>query len=236
MYRKQFPRCRVDGPADPVPFGHGVWEGAVPRKCSGCAHLMEGECVRAFVQVQDVLELDYGPCCKEGPTDPVVVRSPASGQELSVPRKCATCAFLAQSDEVWGPGRCRWEQERWGRPRGLDWGTWEPERAPLGIRGWVVPEAYRLAAEQGLEAAAVKLYRASKPASTFEEARAVYAEFRGRLRELEAGELPEGPLTRQEQRERELWRARRASEYPEEKRRWEEARRAASPEEEPSGG
>jgi hypothetical protein len=126
MYRKSFPSCPVDGPIEPpVPFVHMFSRGAVPKKCSECLHLFEGECTRYIEEVQGCLTLDHGPCGIAGPTEPVMYQTEAIESKLEVPQKCATCIHAAV-DSIHGV-YCTKDRDKWGDfHRGLDWGAWRP--------------------------------------------------------------------------------------------------------------
>jgi hypothetical protein len=128
--------------------------GAVPRKCSQCPKLFEGECTRNYEDYpEQVLQwggrvvvlgtyrhLDHGPCPFPGETDPVpfeipVQPAPSSrpAKTVQVPRKCSGCPYLKGlpiHDAV-----CTYEPEVWGLfHRGLDWGGWLPSEEQLGQR------------------------------------------------------------------------------------------------------
>jgi len=176
MYRTSFPPCLVEGPVDPVPYGHLGLQGAVPRKCVTCSHLFEGSCTRAVDQVQDYSNLDHGPCRVDGPTDPVAYEDAFIRSKVAVPRKCATCVFLAHH-----PIRgfvCRQDEDRWGDlPRSLDWGAWVPERPVVGLStGRHVSDALVDAVLDRHEAAAVRAFLDTNRGSTIKEARCAYAE------------------------------------------------------------
>ena len=129
MHTKYFPACPVDGPIEPaVAFGHMISRGAVPNKCSSCKHLFEGECTRASENIAGrYLHLDHGPCGIDGPTDPVYYEDKFVTAKVSVPRKCLQCRFL-KHDSIDG-FYCSKDAEIWGDfHRGLDWGTWVPDR------------------------------------------------------------------------------------------------------------
>ena len=126
MHRKYFPPCPVNGPIEPpVPFGHMLSRGAVPKKCSECENLFEGECIRYFEQVGHYFHLDYGPCGIDGPTDPVVYEDEFIKGKAEIPRKCDTCPHLAVAP-ICGFYCCK-DSDKWGDfHRGLDWGAWRP--------------------------------------------------------------------------------------------------------------
>jgi hypothetical protein len=129
MYTKYFPACTVKGPIEPaVPFGHWVFRGAVPNKCSSCKHLFESECTRASEYIgKRYLHLDHGPCGVDGPTDPVLYEDQFMVAIVTVPRKCTECWFLKQ-DSIDG-FHCGKDADIWGDfHRSLDWGAWAPNR------------------------------------------------------------------------------------------------------------
>ena len=128
MHRPYFPACPVAGPIDPpVPYGHMVKHGAIPKKCSDCPNCFEGGCTRFFEEVQRHMHLDFGPCGIDGPTDPVVYEDKLIVAKVEIPRKCARCRFLLHKS-IYG-FTCRKDQEKWGDCyRGLDWGAWSPDR------------------------------------------------------------------------------------------------------------
>jgi hypothetical protein len=100
--------------------------GAVPKKCSECLHLFEGECTRYIEEVQGYLTLDHGPCGIDGSTDPVIYKTETIKSQLEVPTKCATCVHIAV-DSIHSV-YCTKDRDKWGDfHRELDWGTWRPE-------------------------------------------------------------------------------------------------------------
>ena len=116
---RSFPRCEVRGAFDPVEFGHMVSVGAVPKKCSECRHLFEGECTR---NGPTYMALDHGPCPVTGPTTPTRVSAP---REDLLPAKCVECEHLA-FDRLWG-FHCIADRQIWRDfPRSLDWGDERP--------------------------------------------------------------------------------------------------------------
>lgn len=126
MYLRSFPRCTISGSVDPVPFKHMGQEGAVPKKCSECQCLFEGECLRAADQGKGFLALDHGPCPVKGETTPVLFDNRYFQSKVAAPAKCGSCSFLSIS--VHEGFTCTFEQEKWGAfPRELDWGDWSPE-------------------------------------------------------------------------------------------------------------
>lgn len=119
MLRHQFPICQVEGPIEPaVPFSHMGLGGAIPNKCRNCQLMFEGSCTRGMYVGITYLQLDYGPCGIDGPTDSVVFDYMEQKRRVGIPRKCSTCHFL----KVGSTGLpCRKDAEKWGG-RGLDWG------------------------------------------------------------------------------------------------------------------
>lgn len=137
MYRLAFPACSVEGNQEPVPYGHLVLHGAVPKKCSDCKNLFEGSCRRALSSVETYQVLDHGPCPVKGDAFPVPLSSTRSDKTLFVPQKCINCQNLG-SDGIRG-FFCTFEQEKWGKfPRSLDWSGWAPKNNLLGIEGRVI--------------------------------------------------------------------------------------------------
>jgi len=128
MHHLYFPACPVDGPIDPpVPYGHMVSRGAIPNKCGRCRFMFEGGCTRFMEKLHRYLHLDFGPCGIDGPTDPVIYETRFIRAKVEIPRKCAECRFLIH-DSIRG-FTCRKDEEKWGDcRRGLDWGSWSPER------------------------------------------------------------------------------------------------------------
>ena len=127
MHTRYFPICTVDGPIEPpVPFGHMCSRGAIPKKCATCRNLFEGECLRNTNLTGTYSHLDYGPCGIPGPTDPVIYQDRFIVSTVEVPRKCATCSFLAVNS-IHG-FHCTKDDDKWGQFfRGLDWGAWAPD-------------------------------------------------------------------------------------------------------------
>ncbi len=130
MQRLYFPPCPVEGPIEPpVPFGHMGTTGAIPNKCGHCKLQFEGGCLRVSTRF---MHLDYGPCGIHGPTDPVFIENDLVHPGVEVPRKRSSCVHFFH-DHIHGL-ICNKDQEKWGGfPRGLDWGTWEPEWIYLDI-------------------------------------------------------------------------------------------------------
>lgn len=137
MYRWAFPKCKVISSFQPSPFAHLASHGAVPEKCTGCPHLFEGSCTRAFETIKDYQVLDHGPCPVQGSTAPVPIKSKGSGKLFFIPKKCSDCQCLT-SDEIRG-FTCSYETEIWGDlPRSLDWGEWSPPYKPIGVQGKII--------------------------------------------------------------------------------------------------
>jgi len=179
MHHRYFPPCPVDGPIEPpVPFAHMVSNGAVPKKCSECQHLFEGECTRYMEEVKDYLHLDHGPCGVEGPTDPVVFENEFLLGKVEVPRKCSTCKYLSVSP-IYG-FHCTKDANKWGDfHRGLDWGSWQPDHVYLHLEP---PKVTTRALSQHAFAddlvAFIKEHRRINPRTSIEEAKADFTHFR----------------------------------------------------------
>lgn len=122
MYQRQFPVCQIEGPIEPaVPYSHMGLGGAIPNKCANCKLIFEGSCTRCQYIGISYLELDYGPCGIDGPTDPVAYDRAERKKRVGIPRKCSTCHFL-KIESLRGL-HCSKDAEKWGhRRRGLDWG------------------------------------------------------------------------------------------------------------------
>ncbi len=178
MYRRAFPRCAVDGPVDPVPFGHLHAEGAVPRKCRGCDFLFEGECARAG---EALLELDHGPCPIPGDTRPTRIDSQFISSKVEIPAKCRGCKHLELT--IARGFLCGFEKERWGWfRRSLDWGTWEPDLPNVGLDSGLAVSALVLrAVKEGREAEMIPLFLADHPEVSLSEARGAFSELRRKL-------------------------------------------------------
>lgn len=177
MYHLAFPVCPVEGPIEPpVPYSHFL-EGAVPKKCSTCEFLFEGECTRAFEQLGRYLNLDHGFCGVPGSTDPVRYENKWMVSKVKVPRKCSTCHFLSVGD-VRG-FICRKDQHIWGSfPRSLDWGSWEPDGIYVELPfPKVTTRQLYLAAKKRDLVAFIQEYRRANPSTSIQEAREDYQEF-----------------------------------------------------------
>lgn len=132
MYRNSFPKCEVLGEWEPVEFGHMASHGAVPKKCSSCSNLFEGECMRRLDDVDSLLRLDYDSCGKTGSSQPIEIEV-INENSIFVPEKCLHCEFLGKSD-IHGHF-CKSENDKWGDfPRDLDWGDWKPDYSLIGHR------------------------------------------------------------------------------------------------------
>ena len=133
MYKKYFPSCKVESPIEPpMKYMHLGSEGAIPKKCSECKYLFEGECSRNIENGTGYLHLDYGHCKVNGPTDPVIYESAFVQSKVKIPRKCKDCGYL-KFDKTRG-FICTEEEYKWGNlSRGLDWGTWEPDTVYLQL-------------------------------------------------------------------------------------------------------
>lgn len=181
MHRDYFPACPVAGPILPaVPFRHMATSGAVPRKCAGCSHLFEGGCARAQASRQGLLHLDHGPCGIAGPTDPVVFENRYVESKVTIPRKCAGCSHLVLNR--WGFD-CGKDRSIWGDClRGLDWGTWRPDRiyvelpAPKATSAAMVDAVY----DNDL-VAFIRASRRTNPDVSIAEAKIDFAELRRRV-------------------------------------------------------
>lgn len=133
MHRFYFPACPVEGPIDPpVPYSHFGSRGCIPNKCSTCDCFFEGGCTRFMAELKRYMHLDYGPCGIQGPTDPVHYEDNFITSKVEIPRKCRKCIFLFY-DSIRG-FECSKDKEKWGDcHRGLDWGTWHPDRVYIQL-------------------------------------------------------------------------------------------------------
>jgi hypothetical protein len=94
--------------------------------------LFEGGCARALETQPEYLHLDHGPCGIAGPTDPVAYQNRYFSAKVNIPRKCASCSYLV-IDRYRGFD-CGKDRSIWGEwMRGLDWGTWRPDRVYLAL-------------------------------------------------------------------------------------------------------
>lgn len=129
MYRKSFPKCEIEGEMTPSPFGHGFMEGCVPKKCTTCKHLFEGECLRDIEFTDSYLRLDYSGCPVVGETNPIAFNTDGEAQTF-IPSKCTRCSYLNTKQFT-----CKFEKELWGDfERDLDWGNWRPDYPLVGLR------------------------------------------------------------------------------------------------------
>lgn len=186
MHHRYFPTCPFDGPIEPpVPYGHMASHGAVPKKCSECQYLFEGECTRYIKEVGDYLHLDHGPCGIHGPTDPVVHEDRFIQSCVEIPRKCTTCVFL-KVDRLFG-FHCTKDAEKWGDfHRGLDWGTWKPDCVYLQLPSpKVTTKNLSLFAFQDDLISFIYEHRRVNPGVSIEEAKADFAHFRAVVKKME---------------------------------------------------
>lgn len=132
MYKKSFPKCEVKGEFDPVEYGHMISHGSIPKKCSTCSNLFEGECTRGLDEIGKLLRLDYDSCYKTGTTEPTKIEI-NSDNPVFVPNKCIDCEYLSKSE--FREYFCSYEKEKWKDfPRDLDWGDWKPDYPLIGLR------------------------------------------------------------------------------------------------------
>lgn len=132
MYQKQFPSCKIKGNTEPQEFGHMHAKGMIPKKCSECDLMFEGECIRNSEITGEYARLDYGKCKVEGKTNPVRIEIDKNGYETFVPSKCKQCVYL-KKDEI-SEYICSLDKNIWGDfPRSLDWGDWEPDFPIVGL-------------------------------------------------------------------------------------------------------
>jgi hypothetical protein len=169
---------------DPIPFGHGGFVGAVPRKCSECSNLFEGSCLREMKSRGRYKELDYGACGIAGDTSPVALERSDASRALEVPRKCSTCQYLRGHEvhEV----VCTKDVALWGQfSRTLDWGV----RAP----GVLIPPVadlqitlrfVRLVAECD-DTAALREFRTANPNESLASGKVLCERVRASLQQAE---------------------------------------------------
>lgn len=106
---------------------------AVPKKCYECKNLFEGGCTRFFEEVKEYLRLDYDFCGVDGSTNPIMYEDKFVKSKVYIPKKCRTCKHL-NIDGNWGFS-CNKDSKIWGAfPRGLDWGTWEPDSVYIELK------------------------------------------------------------------------------------------------------
>lgn len=188
MHKFYFPACPVDGPIDPpVPFGHMATVGAIPNKCGTCDMSFEGECLRHLDELQRYMHLDYGPCGIPGPTDPVVYEDNFVRSKVEIPRKCAGCGFLF-NDSTYG-FTCKKNAEKWGGfYRGLDWGSWRPDRLYFNLPyPKKTTQVLTDAAHEDKLAAFVIEYRKINSGTSIQEARADFDRLRKLILEWNQG-------------------------------------------------
>ena len=187
----QFPKCKIKGSYDPVPYGHlGVLTGCIPKKCSKCKFFFEGSCVRTSKQADDTpveLELDYGPCKVDGDTSPGLIfyelhvlaklQVPTISElhvpkmvGVCVPKKCISCIFLSFHHCL---PCCNFEREKWGDfPRALDWGNWSPDIPNVDLEsGKIVSIDLIDAVRKGKKVKAIKIFRKINKGTSIKEAR-----------------------------------------------------------------
>jgi len=134
MYRKSFPKCKVEGDTTPLFEGlkTDLWY-AVPKKCSTCEYLMEGSCTRNIEQMAGYLHLDAGSCGINGNTKPIAIDEIPKGNPIFVPEKCVNCEFMSRTD--YNEYACKKDADLWGSHyRTFDWGDWQPDYPVVGIR------------------------------------------------------------------------------------------------------
>jgi hypothetical protein len=143
--------------------------------------------------MQDVghyLHLDHGPCGVQGPTDPVHVDGEYLKSKVEVPRKCASCNFLAV-DSIHG-FHCTKDHEIWGDiHRGLDWGTWQPDCIYVQLPPpKVTTKALVKLAQANDFIAFIKEHRRINPDLSLLEARNDFAHIRDVLASVRDGTSP----------------------------------------------
>jgi hypothetical protein len=207
MYGRAFPKCKIKGSYKPVPFGHLILRGCIPKKCSKCKFLFEGGCDRASKQLTRLsgyLELDYGPCNVDGDTNPELIffeldkplgelkidfhkqidelHFPKIGG-FAIPKKCICCNFL--SFDIINPC-CNFEREKWGDfPRALDWGNWSPDFPNVDLSsGKFVSIDLIETVQEGKEAEAIKIFRVINKGTSIKEARDAFKELKDKLDNL----------------------------------------------------
>lgn len=181
MYRKAFPKCEVEGPLDPVEWGHMGSTKSIPRKCFECDKQFEGECIRAVEQVQGYLSLDYGPCKQYGNCEPKLVEDQFIKSKVYVPAKCVRCSHL-EYHSIFGFA-CHEDEEIWG-PYGktLDWGHWSPELPNIGLEsGKLVSTELLDAVKRNEKVEAIKIFRTLNPGTNIKEGGEAYSELSSKL-------------------------------------------------------
>lgn len=104
----------------------------IPKKCSECNLMFEGECIRNSEITGEYSRLDYGKCKVEGKTNSVCIEIDNSGYETFVPEKCVKCTHLKK--DKYHKYICDFEKNIWGDfPRSLDWGDWQPDFPIIGL-------------------------------------------------------------------------------------------------------
>jgi hypothetical protein len=132
VYQKQFPSCQIKGSLEPTEFGHMLSKGMIPKKCSECDLMFEGECLRNSEITGKYAQLDYGKCEIEGKTEPVCIEIDYNGYETFIPLKCEHCDHLKKNK--YRGYICAFEKNTWGDfPRSLDWGDWKPNFPIVGL-------------------------------------------------------------------------------------------------------
>ena len=116
-----------------------------------------------------------------GPTDPVRYEDDFITSKVEVPRKCASCRFLAR-DSIRG-FFCTQDREQWGDfPRGLDWGAWEPDQVLLQLfPPKVATEAMSRAVYSGDLLGFIREHRRVNPGLSIREAKRDYRHLRSVL-------------------------------------------------------
>lgn len=184
MYRKSFPKCEMQGPLDPVEWGHMGSTKSIPRKCYDCSMLFEGECLRAMDQVQGYLKLDYGPCKRTGSCEPKIIENEFFQSKVYVPEKCVRCPFL-ECHSIFG-FTCHEDEEIWG-PYGktLDWGHWSPELPNIGLKSRKLVSMELISAVQsGKQVDAIKIFRELNPGTNIKEGKEAYNELSNKLQSI----------------------------------------------------
>jgi hypothetical protein len=189
MHRQAFPSCTVSGPVDPVPFEHLSSKGAIPRKCSECAHSFEGSCLRAMDSLNRYLDLDHGFCGVRGDTDPVNVDRHDFPNDLEVPRKCSTCSFL-RPDSIRGVV-CSKDADVWGDfHRSLDWGLRAPDATVPSVAGLKITLSFARLAAAGDDVNALREFRRSNPEASVATGKQLCEHVRTSIRGVENSRTP----------------------------------------------
>jgi hypothetical protein len=143
--------------------------------------LFEGSCLRATEQVQDYLNLDYGPCKKHGSCEPSKIENQFIESKVYVPEKCVRCQHL-EYHSVFG-FTCHEDEDIWG-PYGksLDWGHWSPDLPNLGLdSGRLVSMELIRAVQNQQQVEAIKIFRELNPGTLIKDGRDAYHELMGKL-------------------------------------------------------